>query len=158
MKVFRLANAEFGKLLARPALYIMTAFLVLALVITAFTFNPPTKSSTQTNFGTPTGSVSEAFAIFNANSTNADTKNQLDSGLLAAYTDIKNFANADSEYTKLLTSIEELNALMTSNQSGSSLPEILFAFTNSPTTQNRSALDNILEATNESIRNQALKI
>ena len=157
MKIFRLANAELGKLLHRPAIYIMTAFLALALVITAFTFNPQTKSDNLTNFGTPTGSVSEAFAIFNSSTTATDSKHQLETALNSVYQDIQAFSTSESEHQNLLDSAKSVNALLTTGNANS-LPEILYAFINSPTTTNRTALNNVLEATNESIRNQALRV
>ena len=157
MKIFRLAGAELGKLLHRPAIYLMTAFLALALVITAFTFNPATKPENLTNFGTPTGSVSEAFSIFNSSTSIANAKPQLEASLTSAYEELTNFSNTESEHEKLLSAVESLNAKITTNENGT-LPQTLFAFSNNPNDLNRTALNNCLEATNESIRNGSLKV
>lgn len=157
MKLFRLAGAELGKLLHRPAIYLMTAFLALALAITAFTFAPAEKPANLTTFGTPTGSVSEAFSMFNSSTTAANSKPQLDTALDAAYAELTAFATTDSEHSKLLTAVTDLNQKITGS-AATSLPNLLYAFINNPSPANRTALNNILEATNDSIRNHALRV
>ena len=50
MKIFRLARAELNKLFQRPAIFLMAGFLVVALVLVSFFYNPTLRTDTRISY------------------------------------------------------------------------------------------------------------
>ena len=50
MKIFKLAKAELSKLFARPAIFLMVGFLVIALTLVSFFYNPTPRIDNRINY------------------------------------------------------------------------------------------------------------
>lgn len=105
MKVFRLAKAELNKLFQRPAIFLMVGFLVIALILVSFFYNPTLRTDTRINYqGANTTEIhtqfqSEKNEILNELSLKVDEINE--------YTyNINNNISKLNDFKNLLTNTE----------------------------------------------------
>lgn len=68
MKIFRLARAELNKLFQRPAIFLMAGFLVVALVLVSFFYNPTLRTDTRISY--QGANTTEIHTQFQAEKTN----------------------------------------------------------------------------------------
>lgn len=97
MKVFRLAKAELNKLFQRPAIFLMAGFLVIALVLVSFFYNPTLRTDTRINYqGANTTEIHTQFQTEKA-SINSELSTLVDSINTITY----NLNNQTSKLSKL---------------------------------------------------------
>lgn len=143
MRANKLAKAEYGKLFFRPAIYFMTAFLILALVILTFSFNPKTTRTDEfVSFDGTT--VNEIYLNFsNPTSTNQNSKVKLDTQLENQYNLVHTFQTTESVYAKCQEKYEHLQTLESAD---GEFYRNLITFTNTPTDANKTNFINSLSA------------
>ena len=83
-KLFRLANAEFNKIFYRPSMFILTALLIIALVLSNLAYKPVAKT---TELSYDAIKVGEVYNMFIGTDEKVN-KNTIDSSLERAKTNI----------------------------------------------------------------------
>ena len=87
-KIFRLANAEFGKIFLRPSIFILTALLIGSLVFSNLMYKPVTTISTQAVYENAQ-TVGDMHKTFTGTDKNVLNKTSIDSDLESSYNSIK---------------------------------------------------------------------
>lgn len=103
-KVFRLANAEFGKIFLRPSIFILTALLIGSLVFSNLMYKPVTTISTQVVYENAQ-TVLDMNKAFTGTDKNVLNKTSIDNDLEDVYKSVNN------EYTNLTKSDNVLSVL-----------------------------------------------
>lgn len=136
--MWKLNKAELGKIFLRPAVYFMTAFLAIALIITSLVYAPQTRETNLTNFGTGTDTVAVAFSAFNNDASNLNSKINLDNKLTTTNQNMIDYASATSAYNTIKTYIETINTSITTT-TGTTLLGTLSAYASNNSSENRTA-------------------
>lgn len=115
--MFRLNKAELIKIFNRPAVYILIAFLAIALVFTAISYSPvSTRNDKLTNFGSnASDTVNIAWSSFENDVSNPDSKENLDKHLLITKQGIENYDSSSGVYETLHSMVENIKNELTKN-------------------------------------------
>lgn len=155
MKSTKLAKSELVKLFMRPAIYFLTGFLVVALILVSIIYNPTPREDNKINFGTINQTVSDVFSVFNdSSSTDKDAKINIDKNLNEAYNRLNTFNTASDLRETIITKIEKIQTFMTQS-SGSGFYNLLITLANNPNDEN--ARKNFINALSV-LREDALSI
>ncbi len=99
-KVFRLAKAEFNKIFYRPSIFILTALLIIAIVVTSLVYTPTSKT---VKLSYEANTVSEIYSQFLSTSQTTTNKLSIDKSLTDAYNEIKSQYESITKDDKLKT-------------------------------------------------------
>lgn len=145
MRVNKLSKAEFKKIFYRPAIYFMTAFLVLALIVITFAFNPKTTRDSFVDYSAPNQAVADVLATFTSStSDNENHKVNLDKKLEDAKLYVENFTQNAGSYDYLLEQYTNLNKLLTQTTAGSFRDNLIYLAQNKNTSNATQAKANFV--------------
>jgi len=109
--IFKLINGELEKIFVRPAIFIMTAFLVIALIFTVLTFSPAQRENNIIDIdGTTIVSVNTKFINNILYKSNYDDKLEELDGLLDFYSSLSNTLDVITK-SSLLTQIDDIDGI-----------------------------------------------
>ncbi|MDD3397626.1 MAG: ABC transporter permease subunit [Clostridia bacterium] len=135
MKANKLAKAEFGKILQRPAIFFMTAFILFTLIILAFCYTPVLRQDNSINHNILNTTVSDAFSAFNTTSTgNNTTKSSLDAMLDDAVTKLTTYNSSSNLLDLIKEKVQDLQTFLTQS-GGTGFYPLLLNLANNPDSQ-----------------------
>ena len=125
MKANKLARAEFGKLFMRPAIYFMTAFLVIALVLATLLYTPTVRENSNVNFNSLNQTVSDIYSAFNdETSTSTNSKVVIDTAFLNTYKQIATFNSSSNTLNAIIEKAQHIDSFL-DESSGTSFYNLL---------------------------------